>query len=151
MSVKESYMGNGRTSVSNHMLNHGLVKDMLEALKEFEPYEYASRPVPGMYYTDTVSKDGFSFRVYTPRATNKSLSIVAITNGRDEFIVQSAEKYRSYLDHLAPEKVDKWINFLETDLKAPISRIDYNKRISIPLGKFRGNFDKFIDAIKGLI
>lgn len=144
-------MGSGRSSISDHMANHSFIKDMLEALKEYAPYEYASRPIPGKYYTDTKEENGFSFKVYTPKASKKALSIVAITNGRDEFMVQSAAKYRNYLSHLAPENVDKWINFLEKDLGAPISRIDLNNRVNIPLGKFRGNFDKFIDAIKGLI
>lgn len=144
-------MGIGRTSVSDHILNRSLIKDMLEALKEYAPYEYASGPKPGMYYTDTKREDGFSFKVYTPKASKKALSIVAITDGRDEFMVQSAEKYRDYLKHISPEAVDKWINFVEKDLGGQISKLGYNNRINIPLGKFRGNFDKFIEAIKGLI
>lgn len=144
-------MGDKRINVSRHILNVELVKNMLEALKDFAPNNKLSSPRPGIYCINTIKKNGFSFRVYSDKGNSNSVAIVSIRNDEGNFRVQSAEKYKDYLKHLPPEQVEKWINFVEKDLAELITKIRYNQPKFIPFEKFDKNFAKFIDAIKGLI
>lgn len=140
---------NTRSAVSSEVLNTPFVSRLLEALKNYAPEPHQRRAEPGKYYCDTVGEKGFSLRVYSHRSSvsTKSLSLLAISNGRDGIIFQSAYKYRKYLSHKNPADIERFISFIHGTLGAPINTLPENSRCEIAISTVAKNLDGLIEVI----
>ncbi|MBE2280783.1 MAG: hypothetical protein IAE91_10355 [Ignavibacteriaceae bacterium] len=143
---------NIRVDVSEKMLNHPFVSQILNNLSEFAPPNGESKkPFPGYYYIDTVKESGFSFKVYSRISKNKLLSIFAISGGREQIIIQSSKKYDHYLQDRETKHVNDWVNFIINEFGCRIDNLDFDQRLSIPIHIVQKKIDKFTDLIKPLI
>jgi hypothetical protein len=140
-----------RNPVSQEVLNRPFVNNLLTALNNYRPDINQTRAEPGKYYCDTNSPKGFSFRVYTPFAIQKSLSLLSITKGCDQITFLSAEKYRRYLAHKSISDIENWIIFITKKLGLPIDRIDFNGRSNLSISTVNNYFDEMVMRIKKLI
>lgn len=140
-----------RNPVSDEVLNRPFVNKLLYALEDHKPDDNQNRAEPGKYYIDTNSPKGFSFRVYSPIATQKSTSLLSITKGRDYITFLSEEWYRKYLDHKSEIDVNNWINFITQDLKLPINTVMLKGRLEISVSTVDKHFEKLLTLVTRLI
>lgn len=146
------HSSNVRVDVSEKMLNHPFVSQVLNNLTEFAPQEGESKkPFPGYYNIDTVKESGFSFKVYSRLSKNKLLSIFAISGGREQIIIQSSKKYHHYLQDRKTEHVNNWVNFIINELGYRIDNLDFNQRLNIPISVVQKKIFQFTNLIKPLI
>jgi hypothetical protein len=140
-----------RNPVSEKMLKNPFVNDLLNALKDYIPAANQKRAEPGKYYCDTNSPKGFSFRVFTPYSSQKSLSLLSITNSSDYITFLSAEKYRHYLAHKSGPDIDSWIIFITKRLGLPIDKKEFDGRSNLSISSVNNYFDEMVNCIKALI
>jgi hypothetical protein len=140
-----------RNPVSDEVLNRPFVNKLLDSLEIYRPDKNQNRAEPGKYYIDTNSPKGFSFRVYSPIAIQKSTSLLSITKGRDYITFLSEEWYRKYLNHKTEIDVTNWINFISQDLKLPINTVMLKERLEISLPTVDKHFDKLLTVVIRLI
>lgn len=140
-----------RNPVSKEVLERPFVNNLLTALCNYKPDTNQKRAEPGKYYCDTNSPKGFSFRVYSPYAAQKSLSLLSITKGSEYITFLSAEKYRHYLAHKSINDVESWIAFITKKLSLPVDKKEFDGRANISLSIVSNYFDDLITHIKKLI
>ena len=98
----------GRDRVSDKMRKHPLVVRLEELLGVRLLFEYGNQPPPSGYFkADTTgaggtNNQGFSLRVYSEKATNKTLAVMSISGGREKVYFPSLLKLKKYL----PERLD---------------------------------------------
>lgn len=145
-----NFQSNTRSAVSNEMLNTPFVSRLLDALKDYAPEPGQRRAIPGKYYLDTVSEKGFSLRVYSHLSTvqSKSLALLSISNGRDNIMFASSDKYRKYLSHKNTSSVERWISFVQYTLGAPIHKLPENGRFELNISTALMHIDELVEVIK---
>ena len=91
----------GRAPVSLEMRTHPLVEELVCRFRDRIDFELGSKsPSYGQLKADTTASPnnrGFSLRVFSPKSADKTLSVLAISGGRDEVIVPSLDKLQAYL------------------------------------------------------
>jgi len=140
-----------RNPVSEEVLHRPFVKKLLDALQNYKPHESQNKIESGKYYCDTNAPEGFSFRVFTPTAKDKSTSLLSITKGRDHITFLSEKWYRNYLNHKPESDVTNWINFITETLSLPINHIKLKGKLEVPITTVEKNFEGLVRVITRLI
>jgi hypothetical protein len=136
---------NPRIPISEEMRNHSFVKKLLGALADVEFLEGKKRGRRGVAVINTVGEKGFSFRVYSEKAQDKTLSLFWIKGGENLLTFQKNNvKYEQYLGHKPKEIVEKWLDFISNNLNLSPER-------KVSFDKIEENFDEFVRLIKLLI
>ena len=112
-------------------------------------FEIGTPMRPGEIRANTRGADGFSLRVYTRVATEKSVSVLNITGGRPEVYFQSAAKMNRYLPTKgdSTERLSAFVHGLGGDMKS----ISVNGKTSVPIDRMDGAaLDELANIVKGL-
>ena len=140
-----------RSQVSDTMLEHPFVSKLLLLLQDVQPKGTHSRPYAGSWYCDTVSEKGFSLRVFSPKSSSKSLSLLSISGGRNQVTFLSSVKYRKYLAHKSEASVDAWITFIEQRLNLPIKTMTETERTSQSIATVMEHLDELARLVRALV
>ena len=126
----------GRSALSPEMRAHPLVRELVKLLNDKILFELGGNepPPPGYLKADTTSTPnnrGFSLRVYSPKSSDKTLSIMSISTGRPRVDFPSLPKLESYLPQ-CPNEVAAYKAVL-CSMNLNIGRFEARQRPSLPL------------------
>ena len=136
----------GRDRVSDKMQKHPLVVGLKERLGDRLRFEVGrNQPPPdGCLKADTTEaggtdNQGFSLRVYSPKATYKTLAVMSISGGRPYVSFRSLVKLKKYL----PERLDAVECYASLLLRMglDISKYSESARPSLPLNTVLAELD----------
>ena len=144
----------GRDRVSDKMRKHPLVVRLEELLGVRLLFEYGNQPPPGGYFkADTTgaggtNNQGFSLRVYSEKATNKTLAVMSISGGREKVYFPSLLKLEKYL----PEQLDAVECYASRLLRMrlDISKYSESARPSLPLNTVLAELDDLTPCLQAL-
>lgn len=145
----------GRAPVSQEMRTHPLVRELVCRLKARIDFELGSKPPPyGKLKADTTASPnnrGFSLRVFSPESTDNTLSVLAISAGRDEVIFPSPNRLQAYLREY-PEQTNAFKSAIEDIGGTDISDYGLRDRISLRLSVVlrEQNLDKLVPSLENL-
>lgn len=135
----------GRDRVSDKMRKNRLVVVLEELLDDRLMFEFGNQPPPiGYLKADTTEaggtgNQGFSLRVYSSKATSKTLAVMSISGGREKVYFPSLVKLKKYL----PERLDavECYALLLLRMGLDISMYSERARPSLPLDTVLAELD----------
>ena len=143
----------GRSALTEKMRSHPLV-DALEIslggrirfdLGKSEP------PNPGslkMDTTDTANNEGFSLRVYSPKSSSQTLSVMSISGGRDRVYFPSLLRLEKYLPN-CPDQIGAYrLALRRVDLD--IGGFGMDQRPSLRLETVRDHLEDLVPCLEAL-
>ena len=126
-----------RSKVSPEMREHPLVKGLEKRLGDRIRFDFGSRkPSDGCLYADTVGPKGFSLRVYSSVAKKRTVSIMAIRDGKHLILLS-----RKHLEYYLPAhglEIDAYASVLSRRCEIDIDISD--ERLSL-------DWDSVSDAV----
>ena len=142
----------GRSALSPEMKNHELVVGLCRLLEGKIRFNLDSKGPPPCYFkmdtTDTPNNQGFSLRVYSPKSSNGTLSIMSITAGRDKVYFPSLPKLERYLPN-CPDEVEAYRSML-CRMKLNIGKFDLRQRPWLCLSTVLDHLDELVPCLEAL-
>ena len=144
----------GRAVLSDEMRKHLLVDGLEKRLGDRLMFEFGSQPPPiGCLKADTTEaggtgNQGFSLRVYSEKASKKTLAVMSISAGRPRIEFPSLVKLEKYL----PEQLDAVECYASLLLRMgqDISKCSENQRPEIPLDRVLDGLDDLAPCLVAL-
>ena len=144
----------GRARLSDKMRKHRLVVGLEELLGDRLRFEYGNQPpTDGYFKADTTgsgetNNQGFSLRVHSEKATNKTLAVMSISAGRKKVYFPSLVKLKKYL----PEQLDAVECYASLLLRMglDISKCSEGMRPSLPLCTVLAELDGLARCLQAL-
>ncbi len=142
----------GRGRLSKNMRKHPLVVELEERLGNRLVYEFGTEPpLVGFLKADTTTSQnnrGFSLRVRSCHANDKTLALMSVSAGRPRVYFPSLSKLKKYLpDHVT--EIERYASFLN-EMGLDIGNYRESQRPWLPLDTVRRELDNFANCLKAL-
>jgi hypothetical protein len=138
-----------RAGLSKEMYSSILIQKVFSKFGDDTIIKAGGRLIPGKLKIDTISKNGFSLRVFSRKSTSRSLSLMSRSKGCDVIDFPSLKKLKKYIPH-REEECARYAKLISNLGDKDILHIDKSQKAHLSLRVVENNFDKFADLIRGL-
>ena len=143
----------GRSALTEEMRSHPLVTALGNHLGSRIRFDLgrSEPPNPGSFKadtTDTQNNQGFSLRVYSPKSSNRTLSVMSISGGRDRVYFPSLVKLEKYLLNCA-DQIGAYQAILRR-MDLDITGLGMNQRPSLRLSTVLAHLGDLVPCLEGL-
>lgn len=140
---------NKRTKISEQIRNSLVISEIFKNINNDKIKENKTRIGQDEILINTISEKGFSIRIYSRKASERTLSVMSRSGGKNTIEFPNYDKMKYYLNN--DDFINKYCNLLLELGTYDIKKISGEKRVSLKLEVVENNIEKFIDCLKLIV